>query len=280
MELTVAGAGKAATAIASMLAAGGVPIKALIARSEESLRQAAALTGAENTICADITSDCAACSDALSGSILLLIAVPDDSIALAARTLCSQRDDWSGSSVVHLSGATELSTLECFRKLGARIGVFHPCIPIRRRQPSLPSEVVYTFEGDEFLGASLEEFVAAWNGTFIKLNAVNRALYHCGTLFAAGHLAALMSCAARSVQRSGVSEEDAREIMLSVARGVFTSLERGVSFEEAITGPFVRGDESVISRHNDALQKFFPEASPTYADLGELSRRLIADIKQ
>ena len=99
MDLVLAGAGKAGTAVASMFAAVGAAPKALISRSQESLQRANAIVGAEQTLAADLLSDSVSCSEAFQGNILLLLALPDDVLEEAARAVCALREDWSGSCV-------------------------------------------------------------------------------------------------------------------------------------------------------------------------------------
>src|SRR5262245_53203366 len=108
------GAGQLATPLAWSLARAGLRVVGAASRSQAS---AAKLAGG--------IADTRAYEDAqqlADDADLVLIAVPDDAIAQAASSVRWQ----SRHSVVHCSGATEVSALASAAAAGAAVGGFHP----------------------------------------------------------------------------------------------------------------------------------------------------------
>src|SRR5687768_469038 len=108
------GAGQLATPLAWSLSQAGYRVLGAASPSR---------TSAERL--AEGIADAKAYDDAqklVDASDLVFIAVPDDAIARTAQSL-----DWEPrQSVIHCSGATELSALTAAAKRGAATGGFHP----------------------------------------------------------------------------------------------------------------------------------------------------------
>lgn len=279
MKLVLIGAGRAGMSLAAMLQAGGLEVAGVISRSQRSLKQSATLLSAKKIIACDLQSELPP-ADAFSGELFLLFAVPDDILPGVITAICSLRRDWSGCRAVHLSGAGSLDLLRGFVEKGALAGVLHPCVAISEPQSSLPGGTVYTYEGSAELSQFFAAEVRRWGGFFIEVSGLDRPLYHAGTVFCAGHLVALIGSGITALVKAGVSPSGAKSIALSVARGALAGLERAEEPADALTGPFARGDESVINAHREALRRELPEAEQLYQALGESSRRLLRQSKR
>ncbi|NNF03499.1 MAG: NAD(P)-binding domain-containing protein, partial [Rhodothermales bacterium] len=116
---SIAGTGAVGTAFARALLAIGCRLDFVVSRRRaraEAFRDAIARTGSVTSIT----------DPALARSELLILAVPDDALPSVAEDLASSGADWSGSVVLHVSGALDSSLLEPVARLGAATGSFHP----------------------------------------------------------------------------------------------------------------------------------------------------------
>jgi predicted short-subunit dehydrogenase-like oxidoreductase (DUF2520 family) len=94
-------------------------------------------------------------------------------------------------------------------------------------------------------------------------------LYHAAATVASGHAAALFLDAAGLLARAGLSDADARALLLPLA---LESLRRvSAGGPDAITGPAARGDDATVRGHLDALG---PADAALYVGLSERIRAL------
>ena len=113
MRIGFIGAGRLATGLALALIRHGVPVAAVASRSATSAaRFANRIPGCRQLSAQELAAHCR----------IVFITVPDDAIAEVTRSVT-----WHDAvSVVHCSGATELSALQAAADAGAHIGGFHP----------------------------------------------------------------------------------------------------------------------------------------------------------
>ena len=118
MRIAFIGAGRLAQTLAAAFHLAGWTVAAVSSRTVHSSNALAKVAGA-----------CTVVEDpqkAVDLADLVFITVPDDSIGTVAASL-----RWNqGHSVVHCSGATEVSVLAAAAGQGAAIGGFHPLQPI------------------------------------------------------------------------------------------------------------------------------------------------------
>lgn len=177
---------------------------------------------------------------------IVFVTVPDDSIAATAAQV-----RWrAGQSVVHCSGATEVSVLEAAARHGARIGGFHPLQLFADAELALRHmrgcSVAVEADGD--LQANLRTLAADIGYRVITLPPGSRTLYHAGCCYAASQLLSLLREAADLWRTFGVSEADALAAFLPLAQGTLAAAQQK-GLAQAMAGPFSRGDAGVVARH-------------------------------
>ncbi len=251
------GTGRLGGALAQALHQRGVAVQMVANRNTMAAQQLAEkLAG-----CQAVDAATAAQAD------LVFLTVRDDALAPLAAQL-----PWrAGQSVVHCSGATEVSVLQPAADAGAAIGGFHPLQIFS--DPARAIELLHgssvAIEGPAALEAQLREIAATLGMHPLRLPPGSRALYHGGASYAASFLLSMLQEAASIWASFGIDEAQALQALLPMAHGTLSAAQtKGLS--AAVAGPLSRGDAGVIAHHLAALTALGPEHAALYR---EFSRR-------
>lgn len=259
-RIGVVGAGRLGSALAMALTSCGYHVDNIASRdSSRAEALAARLEGTRSVATASLvkTAD------------LVILAVPDGAIETLARSLA-----WRiGQAVVHCSGALDLAPLATAAAAGALTGCFHPLQSFASADGAARFEgVTCGVEGAEPLGGWLETMASDLGGHPLRLEGVNRALYHAAAVLASNDVVALMAAAERTWAAAGLAPETARSALAPLLLGAASNIaERPLA--EALTGPVARGDVETVGRHLEALAPT-PELAALYRVLGRELLRL------
>jgi predicted short-subunit dehydrogenase-like oxidoreductase (DUF2520 family) len=201
--------------------------------------------------------------DAIRSADLVCLAVSDRALSSLAGELASSGLVRPAGTVVHHSGATDLSPLAALRST-AHVGSLHPLVSVASRRTVLAS-VACAIE------ASDDETVRHLDGLARRISLKplrwqgDRARYHAAACLVGNFPQALMAAAVRLLEEAGVDAQTAREalgpLLLSAARN---AADHGGA--AAFSGPVARGDVEVVRRHLAALD------APGMADVAGLYR--------
>jgi len=251
------GAGTVGTALAITLHERGYAVIAVASRSKSSAdRLASRVPECKSFEKKQAVADAAE---------LVFITTPDDAIAQVAAELHWHR----GQSVVHCSGAHSLDILEPARKAGAQAGAFHPLqtfANVAHAIKNLPGST-FGLEAEGDLLDTLKGMAQDLDGTWVKLGAGDKVLYHAAAVVACNYLVTLMKMATDLWQTFGVSTPEATRALLPLLRGTLNNLEN-VGLPNCLTGPIARGDLGTIKKHLEALDKSAPALLSAYRELG------------
>ncbi|MBI3040827.1 MAG: DUF2520 domain-containing protein [Chloroflexi bacterium] len=257
IKLGFIGAGTVGTALASRLSRRGYRVMAVSSRSRTSAEKLAqAISG-----CRAVDGN-QAVADAAE---LIFITTPDDTIAPVASSIKWHR----GQSVVHCSGADSTDILEPARKLGARVGAFHPLQTFASAEQAIDNIAGSTFaiEAEEPLLGTLKEMARALEGHWIGLKASDKVLYHAAAVIACNYIVTLIKLATDLWQTFNVPRSQATKALMPLLRGTLNNIDN-VGIPQCLTGPIARGDSGTIKKHLNALQKVAPALLSTYRELG------------
>ncbi|MDR9459276.1 MAG: DUF2520 domain-containing protein [Dehalococcoidia bacterium] len=251
------GAGMVGTALAIRLSGKGYPVVAVSSRTMTSAeRLAEAIPGCRAYDSVQTVADSAQ---------LVFITTPDDAIAEVAGAIL-----WNtGQGVVHCSGADSTDILEPARKYGALVGAFHPLQTFASTAHAIENIPGSTFavEAEEPLLTTFQGMAIALEGTFIRLNAGDKVLYHTAAVVACNYLVTLVKLATDLWQSFGVSSQQATRSLLPLLRGTLNNIDN-VGIPDCLTGPIARGDSGTIKKHISALERSAPGILSTYRELG------------
>jgi predicted short-subunit dehydrogenase-like oxidoreductase (DUF2520 family) len=213
-----------------------------------------------------------AVAGAVSGGAVVIVAVPDDAIALVAEQLALAGAISADQVVLHLSGLLGREALGALTPTGAALGSFHPMQSIAdpaRAKESWRGAAV-GLEGDARAVVQGERLAGLLGLVPVHLPPGSKPLYHAGAVIASNYLVALAGWAQRLGESIGLSSEEVLALYRPIMSGTAANLRLGTPVE-ALTGPVARGDVATIEAHLRALPS---TDRPLYAMLGLEALRL------
>jgi predicted short-subunit dehydrogenase-like oxidoreductase (DUF2520 family) len=255
------GAGQLATALAWSLARSGYRVVGAASRSRAPAEKLS--SGIADARAFDDAQVLADASD------LIVIAVPDDSIAPVARSVTWRQNHY----VVHCSAATELSALSAAAEQAASTGGFHPLQTFTNTEAAmqtLPGCAAAIEAADQSLLDLLWGMASALGCKPFRLPAGARPLYHASGSFAGSFLVRLINDALDLWVAFGVDREQAFQALLPLTKGTVAALEANGPVK-SLAGPIARADVGTVERHIAALRERAPELVPAYLDLARRS---------
>jgi len=263
------GAGRVATALAVLLERAGYRAVAASGReaSEDRVKRhlpfAAFYSPSEANLAARSAS-------------LVVLGVPDDSIAPLCSELAGRMSFHPGQWVLHLSGSVGLDALAPARLLGAEILSLHPLQSFPSLEEGirqLPGSAVAVTALDEQGFEVGEELARDVGGKPFRLSDPAKPLYHAAAVFCSNYLVAVEGMAEHLFRLAGLAEP--LPMFGPLARATLeATLARGP--EAALTGPAIRGDVGTVRRNLEALSRQAPEAVDSYVALARLAADLAA----
>ena len=195
-----------------------------------------------------------------AGAEVVLLCVPDGSIAAAAATVAP------GPLLGHCSGATGLDVLGDRERFS-----LHPLMSV----PAGSRPAVLRGAGAAVDGSSpralgtARALAEALGMRAARVEPEDRVAYHAAGAIAANFLVALEAFAERLALTAGVTREQLAPLVLATAR---QWAELGP--RDALTGPIARGDEAIVARHRAAVAERTPDMLALWDALAETTRRL------
>jgi len=267
-SLAIIGAGRVGRALGRGLRELGWKIGAVVTRSEASARRAVRFIGAGKA--------CAGMTRQILGSQVILIAIPDDEIAVVAQELARiGEEELRGRVVLHTSGAMDSRVLDAVREQGAIVGSMHPLQSFSGvAVPSLEGRV-FTIEGEPHAVRMARQIARSLGGSPVRIAGSKKILYHAAAAMAAGHVLAVEEAATQLLLSLGMRRSEAVRALLPLTRQVLENFET-LGPHAAWTGPLSRGDFKVVRAHLEALQESPEEFAQAYETLSHLAARVLA----
>ncbi|MEA1958296.1 MAG: DUF2520 domain-containing protein [Chloroflexota bacterium] len=251
------GAGTTGTALAVRLSMKGYPVVAVSSKTPSSAQRLADLVPG----CKVYTRN----QDVADNAQLVFITTPDDIIAPVAASL-----KWhSGQGVVHCSGAASLDILAPTQVDGADIGAIHPLqtfASVGHAIENIPGSM-FGIEADEPLFSILRDMAVDLDGSWVKLDAGDKVLYHAAAVIACNYFVTLVKQATDLWSSFGIDHKQATQALIPLLRGTLNNIDN-IGIPECLTGPIARGDTGTVNKHISALEKSAPEVLSTYLEMG------------
>jgi predicted short-subunit dehydrogenase-like oxidoreductase (DUF2520 family) len=263
-RITIVGAGRLGRALALQLA------KAKHSVAEIVHRPLAASKKGASALARRVGARAVPVSAAELDAGVVWLCVPDREIAAWARKL-APRTQWKGKIVFHSSGALSSDELSFLRNLGAVVASVHPFMTfVQDADPSLKG-VGFALEGDSAAVRMAESIVRDLGGEAFRIRRDRKPAYHAFGGFVSPLFIALLTTAEQVAREAGIPSAAARRRMLPILRRTLENYEK-FGPAAAFTGPIVRGDAAVVSKHLHSL-KSIPEARDVYLALARSALR-------
>jgi predicted short-subunit dehydrogenase-like oxidoreductase (DUF2520 family) len=257
----VVGAGRVGAVLAARLRAAGHPVVGVSGRSAASqLRIQTLLEGVESLEPAEV----------VERAEVVLLAVPDDSLADVAAELAAQVRP--GQLVLHTSGRHGLAVLAPMVEAGARAIAFHPAMTFTGTEVDLGRTCAFGLTARPAERPLAEALVAELGGTPEWIDEADRTSYHAALSHGANHLNTLVAQAMDVLRAAGVDDPSA------VLRPLLTAaLDNTLAYgDAALTGPVARGDVSTVQAHTETLSGQ-PEVLDVYVALARATAARAAE---
>ena len=204
----------------------------------------------------------------------VLLTVPDDAIAPAARALADAGAFHPGQVVLHTSGLHGSGVLDPARRAGAAAASLHPLHSFARpkRARLALQGCACAIEGDRPAVAVARRLARMLGGRPLPVDRARKGLYHAGAVLASNYLVALFGAGIRLLRSAGIGRREAERSLLGLVEGTVANLRR-VGYPRALTGPVARGDVGTVRAHLRALRRLVPDLLPAYRAAGGLAVR-------
>jgi len=257
---SIVGTGAVGTALTRALLSVGCRLDHIVSRRRASAESFRREIGGDGTVVS-------ARDSALSESELLILAVPDDALPALADDLASSDADWSGTVVLHTSGALDSRLLLPVALLGADTGSFHPIQTFGPGAgPDVFEGITVGIEGMPGALSAAHALADALLCQAVELDPDHKTLYHAAAVVAGNYITTLLGVAQEMWDSAVDSEISFTAALAPLAR---QSLDNALEFgpDEALTGPVARGDVGTIERQMDALGRVAEHLLPLYGVL-------------
>jgi predicted short-subunit dehydrogenase-like oxidoreductase (DUF2520 family) len=257
LRVGIIGAGRVGAVLGAALDAAGHRVVAVSAVSSASVARRAALLPAATVRRPDRVGD---------GADLLLLAVPDDTLAGLVHGLAEAGAISPGQIVAHTSGAHGLAVLAPALAAGARPLALHPAMTFTGAPADLDrlrAGISFGVTAPDDLRSFATRLVADLGG-FVEWVAEHaRPLYHAALAHGANHLSTLVNEAMDRLREAGVVHPE-RVLGPLLHASLANTLALG---DAALTGPIARGDAGTVAKHVATIGATAPDSLPVYLAL-------------
>jgi predicted short-subunit dehydrogenase-like oxidoreductase (DUF2520 family) len=213
--------------------------------------------------------------DAAEAPRVVWLTVVDDAVEEVARSLAPHVEP--SDVVVHSSGVASSRVLREAGLNACHVGSIHvlQAITDPRRAVETLAESTWSVEGDEEVVDFGRWLLGGIGVEPLVMEADAKVLYHASAVTTANLMVALMDAAFEMAEGAGLSREQARAMLIPLARSSVENLSEQPT-SEALSGPVARGDRSTLAAHQAALEALGePELLAIYETLTERAKRLV-----
>jgi predicted short-subunit dehydrogenase-like oxidoreductase (DUF2520 family) len=253
LAVGIIGAGRVGATLGAALARAGHTVVAASGVSKASRDRAARMLPGVPLLPAD---------EVVAAADLVLLAVPDDTLAGLAEGLAETGAWRAGQIVAHTSGAHGLAVLKPAADRGALPLALHPSMTFTGRPEDLARLAGISFgttapEGFEPVASAL---VVEMGGEPVTIAEELRPLYHAALVVGSNHLITLVAESMDLLRQAGV-ESPAQVLGPLLGAALDNTLRYG---DGALTGPVSRGDAGTVGKHLATLAEHMPGGVPAY----------------
>lgn len=248
-NVSIIGAGRLGTSLASALRKKGYSIKALCSRTISSAKESQKIVGEGKALTDNVLA-------ARLGDLVFLC-LPDEEMEKVVAQMASSDIDWSKKLVFHCSGLLPSKILKPLKDKGGLTASLHPVQSFaqKKTEPEEFKSVYFGLEGDTKALISARKIVRKLGGHHFIVKAKDKAIYHSACSIASNFLVILLDMAVSLLKRTGLNEEKAFQILLPLVQGTLHNVKK-FNMGKSLTGPVIRGDQKTVNSHLKALRAF------------------------
>lgn len=206
----------------------------------------------------------------MSPAQVWMIATPDSEVASSAERISRSLSIRPRDVVFHCSGALASDAIAVLRAQGASIGSLHPVRSFAEQELAIGdfTGTYCALEGDSAAVELLKRICLAVGARIFTIEPQAKVLCHAGHVFASNYLVAVLDVAQRLYRAAGLPDDVVSGLIEPLARSAVENA-CALGSEQALTGPIIRGDYSVLKEHVRALEAISTEHALLYRQLGK-----------
>lgn len=267
-KISIVGAGKVGSTLASILFDNEFEIVSIISRTKESAKKLGKLVRCKN-ISISI-------KDISPQTELLLLAVPDGALKNVDDEIAATSNlNFKKIIVAHVSGVHSVDVLSSLKKKGAKVAGIHPIqtfprtLSIQQLKKNISHNIVFGIECEKKLQPTMKLLAKKMNGKSVFISSELKPLYHLACVVSSNFSVVLLKML-EEISANFSSPNQWKEVFTPI---LHSSIKNALSTSptSALTGPFTRSDVNTIEMHLNALQKFSPQLISAYKELGILA---------
>lgn len=250
LSLGIIGIGRVGTALGRLAHHHGVAITAIIDRNVDACHQ---FLGYLNHLDHKISFDI----NALQNAHLIMICVEDRHISTVCNDLANSGILNASHCIVHTSAVTGSDCFSLIHNHTTHTGIMHPLFSFAKHSVSI-SELEGIWFGIDAHGLAhdrISSFIDRLGGHIFSISGIDRVRYHTAAVFASNFLTVFSAIAGKLMIDAGLDANHARPALQSLSTSALRNV-RNMTFEEALSGPIVRGDIAAIHAHLTSLQEY------------------------
>ena len=265
LRIAVVGPGRAGGAVALRARAVGHQIEAVVPGPSGSVPEG--------------LSDAAIVADGpLPPVDLVILSVPDDSIAIVSEALVEHLPSSAKPVVVHLSGLTSVQALSSLADAGCGTGGLHPLMTLPDAgtgSEALAGAPAGISASSPDAAEMIAGFAASLGMRPFELDDGRRALYHAAASVAANMVTAVLGLSFDLFAGAGIDPAVSRPLVREAVDNCF-DLGPG----PALTGPVARGDVGTVALQRSAVADLDPDLASEFDSLLDLVRARAARMQR
>ncbi|MBI2620301.1 MAG: DUF2520 domain-containing protein [Ignavibacteriales bacterium] len=262
LRIAIIGAGRVGSALAHLFRKNGHSIDSVVSRTTKSARRLARAVRSRQSS--------STVSDLPQSVDCIVLATPDEAIGAVVTQLSALPDlSFKGLTVFHTSGSLTSDLLIPLEQKGATVFALHPVQTFPKRVSAVSqipdmTGIWYGYEGSMKARPVARRIVRELGGKIVFVPKEEKILYHLACVFASNYPVVILAAAESIVQEAGLRSLEPFEKLIEAS--VRNAQKLGPA--AALTGPLVRGSETILRRHLDELGKKRPDLLPLYKALG------------
>lgn len=203
---------------------------------------------------------------------VVLLLVRDDLLQQISQSLAAQLADCSRQSlarhtVLHGSGAADVSVLQALADKGVHTGSIHPLQSFPVPSAAALAGIYMAVDGDETAMARAKEIAAMLHSKPFHVPAAERILYHGAACFCSNYVVTAVAAAQMLMSRWTDTPEEAGNALRPLFVGTAANIQSQTLVSKALTGPISRGDIGTVQKHISCMPQPFCDAYKAFGSI-------------
>jgi len=253
LKISFVGAGKVGFTLGKYFKLNGLHIAGFFSNNPESAIEASDFIG-----CSYFLS----LNELVENSEIIFITTNDDSIIKVWKKLKHLKIE--GKIICHCSGSLSSEVFNDINNSGAYQYSIHPMYPFKDKYNSYKNfkTAYFSMEGHPEHFHYLKGLIESLGNSVLSISKESKGEYHLANVMVSNLVLSLINISVDTLSNCGVDSKTALKAMAPLINSNVDNI-LSHSFEDAITGPVVRGDVNTLNKHIESINSDYKELYKT-----------------